>query len=91
VTHPDQPHEFTPEQAVEWRVAVLPILQRLCNLQEEVAARHMGYDKANDCFCGLGGFWPLAEHFRSDQSIVGFIEEAVREKLDRLAGMVGSP
>lgn len=77
--------EMAPEEVVEWRATVIPILQRLCELQREVNQRHMGYDEPNDCFCGTGGFWPRSEHFKSSGKTVDFIVEAVREKLDRIA------
>lgn len=74
--------EMTPEQVVEWRAQVWPILERLCKLQTEVSDHLNEYEEyANDCFCGTGGFWPRPNAFRSDMTALAFIEEAVREKI----------
>ncbi len=82
------PHEMTAEQVLAWRAVVWPILVRLCELQAEVAHRSLGYDHANDCFCGTDGFWPDDE-FRSDQTAIDFIERTVRDRLDELARRAG--
>jgi len=62
-------------------------IQRMCQLQEKVAARlDLG---AADCFCGEGGFWKTDKYdgsyeggYRNDFEVIEFIEAAVREKLN---------
>ena len=68
------------------------IIERLCELQQEVVDKHLGYGDGSDCFCGKGGFWQCEGYsgtfesgFRNSGKALEFIELAVREKLASLA------
>jgi hypothetical protein len=66
------------------------IVTRLCGLQASLYAELPNVETA-DCFCQKGGFWgtenyggTFAEGYRNDGVALRFIEEAVREKLQRM-------
>ena len=68
------------------------IIERLCELQQEVVDKHLGFVDSSDCFCGKSGFWGCEGYsgtfeggFRNNGKALEFIEAAVREKLTSLA------
>lgn len=68
------------------------VIERLCALHSE-AAQHVGLQYAADCFCGEGGFWSVEDYdperdYRNDGKALKFIEQAVREKIEREGGKV---
>ena len=61
---------------------------RLCALQKEVVEAVFGYNEPTDCFCRdpkRGGSDLPGHYFRNSGQAIGFIEEAVREKIATLA------
>lgn len=65
------------------------VIGRLCLLQG-VVTEHIGFDYAADCFCKESGFWSsddyggtFDEGYRNDGKALEFIEQAVREKIER--------
>lgn len=65
------------------------VIERLCKLQR-VAAEHVGFDHSSDCFCKQSGFWSSDDYggtfeqgYRNDGKALLFIEQAVREKIER--------
>ncbi len=64
------------------------VIERLCELQEEVHSEMQMDETAADCFCKKGGFWHVKnyggtadEGYRNEGEALDFIEAAVREKL----------
>ena len=65
------------------------VIERFCVLQR-TAAEHTGFEYAADCFCKQSGFWgsddyggTFEEGYRNDGIALEFIEQAVREKIER--------
>lgn len=64
------------------------VIDRLCKLQTEVTEALNDYTFAADCFCGKGGFWDTngfdpERDYRNDGRSLEYIEQAVREKIER--------
>lgn len=66
-------------------------IMRMCSLQAKVCQDVIGYDGPRDCFCGRSGFWPLnaASDYRNDMAAIGWIEDVVREAIERHDGTTG--
>ena len=65
------------------------VIARLCELQARVGD-HVGWEYAADCFCGKYGLWGIggydgtkANGYRNDGKALEFIEQAVKEKIER--------
>lgn len=91
-THPLMTHDHLgqPAGAVDEPLSSQQVIERLCRLQALVFEKASGMDES-DCFCGKGGFWGVADYggtfeqgYRNDGRALKFIEEAVREKLERM-------
>lgn len=66
----------TVPESTEVRRAAL--LKRYCTLQS-LAVEALNHSFAGDCFCGQGGLsdhW-MHQHWRTDDAVVEFIEDAV--------------
>lgn len=65
------------------------VIERFCKLQR-LAAEQVGFVYAADCFCQQSGFWGAQGYggtfdtgYRNDGKALEFIEQAVREKIER--------
>jgi hypothetical protein len=54
------------------------VIERLCALCSEVGDAVYQHSYATDCFCG-----PDTTNFQFEEIILKYIEEAVKEKIDR--------
>ena len=57
------------------------VIKRFCKLASEVASIKFHNGFASDCFCGLNKL--KIGDFRFEEKVFQFIEEAVKEKLNK--------
>jgi hypothetical protein len=79
-----------PKPVADEPLSAQDIVTRLCDLQASLFAELPNVESA-DCFCQKGGYWgtenyggTFAEGYRNDGRALKFIEDAVREKLQRM-------
>jgi len=56
------------------------VIERFCQLSDEVNKSVFHYDVPSDCFCGHSEF-PRSFHYEYSEKILNFIEEAVNKSI----------
>lgn len=60
------------------------VIERLCKLSTKVGEEVFCNQKAHDCFCGENKTSEVfSGGFQFEEEVIEFIEEAVREKMDK--------